>query len=90
LPLSVLGLDDTGTVGVHTLDDNNIVTFNPVTLLGDERDGVWVTGLEGDVRVIVVGQDFVEPGQEVAVTMVEDGILQTSQAPSSSAQGVAQ
>lgn len=80
LPLSSLGLDDDGVIGVHTLDDDNVVSFNPVTLLGDERGGVWVSGLAEETRVIVVGQDFVEPGQEVAVTMVENGILQTSQA----------
>jgi multidrug efflux system membrane fusion protein len=90
LPLSSLGLDDDGIVGVHTVDANNVVSFNPVTLLGDERQGVWVAGLDGNVRVIVVGQDFVEPGQEVAVTMVEDGLLQTSQAPVSSEEGTAQ
>ena len=87
LPLSALGLDDNGTIGVHTLDDSNIVSFVPVTLLGDQRDGVWVAGLPEDVRVIVVGQDFVEVGQEVAVTMVEDGILQTSQSNAADAEG---
>jgi multidrug efflux system membrane fusion protein len=81
VPLSSLGLDGTGTIGVHTVDDEDVVAFNPVRILGDERDGVWVRGLEGEARVIVVGQDFVEPGQVVAVTLVEDGILQTSQAP---------
>ncbi len=90
LPLSVLGLNDEGTVGVRTLDAKNRVAFNPITILGDEREGVWVSGLSGDVRVIVVGQDFVEPGQEVAVTMVEDGLLQTSQAPMMSDEGAAQ
>jgi len=96
LPLSSLGLDGNGIIGVHTLDDDNMVSFNPVTLLGDEREGVWVAGLDGDVRVIVVGQDFVEPGQEVAVTLVDEGILQTSQAPdqlqdaAASDEGVAQ
>ena len=81
LPLSVLGLDDEGVLGVHTLSQDNRVAFVPVTILGDSADGVWVAGLEDAVRVIVVGQDYVEPGQEVAVTLVEDGIMQTSQAP---------
>jgi len=90
LPLSALGLNDEGAVGVHTLDADNIVAFSPITILGDERDGVWVSGLPDEVRVIVVGQDFVEPGHEVAVTMVEGGILQTSQAPVAGAEGTAQ
>lgn len=80
LPLSTLKLDDSGTIGVSLLDEEDRVVFQPVTLLGDEREGVWVAGLPATARVVVIGQDYVEPGQQVEVTMVEDGILQTSQA----------
>lgn len=92
LPLSTLKLDDSGSVGVSLLDEEDQVVFQPVTLLGDEREGVWVAGLPQEARVIVVGQDYVEPGQQVEVTMVEDGILQTSQATTnpSSQTGAAQ
>lgn len=79
LPLSTLKLDDDGTVGVSLLDEDDQVIFQPVILLGDVREGVWVGGLPQSAKVIVVGQDYVAPGQRVAVTMVEDGILQTSQ-----------
>lgn len=81
LPLSTLKLDDDGAIGVSLINEEDQVVFQPVTLLGDERDGVWVAGLPDTARVIVVGQDYVEQGQQVEVTMVEDGILQTSQAP---------
>lgn len=93
LPLSALGLDDAGILGIHTLNEENIVAFKPITILGDQVDGVWVSGLEERERVIVIGQDYVQPGQEVAVTMVENGILQTSQATplaDASQQGAAQ
>lgn len=93
LPLSSLGLDDAGTIGVRTLNEDNVIAFSPVTLLGDADGGMWVSGLPDDVRVVLVGQDFVEPGQEVAVTLVEDGILQTSQAAAptvATAEGTAQ
>jgi multidrug efflux system membrane fusion protein len=79
LPLSTLKLDDNGTVGVSLLDEDNHVVFQPVTMLGDVREGVWVAGLPSTATVIVVGQDYVASGQQVAVTIVEDGILQTSQ-----------
>ena len=81
VPLSTLKLDDNGNIGVSLLDENNVVSFQPVTILGDETSAAWVAGLPNEARVIVVGQDYVVPGQEVAVTLVEDGILQTSQAP---------
>lgn len=92
LPLSTLKLDDAGAIGVSLIDDQDRIFFQPVVLLGDERDGVWVAGLPQTARVVVIGQDFVEPGQQVEVTMVEDGILQTSLAPSetSSQTGAAQ
>ncbi|GAB5511256.1 MAG: efflux RND transporter periplasmic adaptor subunit [Hyphomicrobiales bacterium] len=83
LPLSTLKLDDGGIVGVSLIDEEDRVFFQPVTLLGDEREGVWVAGLPQSATVVVVGQDYVAPGQQVSVTMVEDGILQTSQADTS-------
>lgn len=91
LPLSTLKLDDDGTVGVSLLDDEDRVVFQPITVSGDQREGIWVTGLPQTARVVVVGQDYVEAGQQVEVTMVEGGILQTSQAPDISSQtGAAQ
>jgi multidrug efflux system membrane fusion protein len=80
IPLSTLKLDDAGNVGISLVDADNRVVFLPVQVLGDEPGGMWVAGLPSQARVIVVGQDYVEPGQQVAVTMVEDGLLQTSQA----------
>lgn len=85
LPLSTLKLDDDGTIGISLLDEEDRVVFQPVTLLGDERDGMWVAGLPQSARVVVLGQDYVEQGQQVDVTMVEGAVLQTSQAPANSA-----
>ncbi|MFQ5562833.1 MAG: efflux RND transporter periplasmic adaptor subunit [Parvularculaceae bacterium] len=68
VPRSALTLDDEGVVGVRLLDGGDTVRFANVTLLGEGREGVWVGGLEGDVRLITRGQDFVSPGQKVAVT----------------------
>ncbi|MFK7791797.1 MAG: efflux RND transporter periplasmic adaptor subunit [Devosiaceae bacterium] len=92
IPLSTLKLDDMGNVGISLVDADNHVVFQPVQVLGDDPDGMWVAGLPDEARVIVVGQDYVEPGQEVSVTLVEDGLLQTSQAPTLTAgeEGAAQ
>lgn len=67
IPRAALTLDDHGRVGVRLVDGENVVGFAPVTLLGESQDGVWVSGLEGAARVITRGQDFVAPGEKVAV-----------------------
>lgn len=69
VPRSALTLDDQGRVGVRFAGDGDIVGFAAVSLLGENERGVWVSGLSGAVRVITRGQDFVAPGQRVAVTL---------------------
>lgn len=62
---SVLTLNDDGLVGVRTVDDQNTVHFKPVEILADETKGIWVGGLPEQVRIIVVGQEFVIEGEIV-------------------------
>jgi len=62
---AVLTLDDTGAVGIKMVDDDGRVRFVPVTLVDDTSEGVWLAGLPPEVRVIVVGQEFVREGQQV-------------------------
>src|SRR5690606_10030221 len=69
LPQSVLTLDDQGVLGVRSVVDN-VVEFHPVTIIGDTREGIWVTGLPPRVDVITVGQEYVVPGQKVNATNV--------------------
>lgn len=64
LPQSVLTLDDEGTLGVRAVEDSK-VTFFPVTIVSDTREGVLVTGLPMTLDVITVGQEFVQAGQVV-------------------------
>jgi len=64
LPQSVLTLDDDGTLGVRAVE-NSKVTFYPVTIVSDTREGVLVTGLPAKLDVITVGQEFVQAGQTV-------------------------
>lgn len=71
IPRSVLTFNDDGALGVRTLSPENEVQFAPVALLGEDEAGVWVSGLEGEVRLITRGQDFVKTGQIVDV--VESG-----------------
>jgi multidrug efflux system membrane fusion protein len=77
---SVLTLNDAGVVGVRTVDENDIVRFKPVEILADETRGVWIGGLPEQVRLIVVGQEFVIEGERV--TPVTAGIPAPSGDPS--------
>ena len=60
-----LSLEDTGQVGVKAVDEQDRVVFYPVDIVRAERDGVWVSGLPGSLRIITVGQGFVRPGEPV-------------------------
>src|SRR5262249_24051306 len=62
---AVLTLGPHGEVGVKTVDESNIVRFAPIEILRQDTNGLWITGLAQNVRLIVVGQDFVVDGQLV-------------------------
>jgi multidrug efflux system membrane fusion protein len=62
---ALLTLDDNGAVGVKTVNDADMVEFHPIHMVSDTEDGIWLTGLPKDVRVITVGQEFVTTGQSV-------------------------
>lgn len=68
IPPSALTLNDEGIMGVKTLDQNNVVQFVPVTVIGENTTidtGMWVLGLPEQSVVITVGQEIVFPGQSV-------------------------
>ena len=56
---------------MKTVDDAGRVVFNPVALVGDGPDGIWITGLPATAKVIVVGQEFVVAGQVVETVPAE-------------------
>ena len=58
-------------MGLRTIDETGIVAFNPVTILRDTPEGVWLAGLPDRADVIVVGQEFVRAGVEAAPTFRE-------------------
>lgn len=62
---AVLTLSDEGKIGVKILDGDNIVRFKPVTILNHSKEGIWLTNLDDEINLIVVGQEFVSDGQKV-------------------------
>jgi multidrug efflux system membrane fusion protein len=57
---------------VRIADANSKAQFVPVDLVDDGLAQVWVTGLNGVTRVIVVGQDFVKDGDPVEAVTAEE------------------
>ena len=73
---SILSLADDGTVGVKTVNEQDVVQFVPVNMLKDTVDFLWIGGLPDKARVITVGQDFVMPGEKVKPVLSEgSGLL---------------
>ncbi|MBT4463123.1 MAG: efflux RND transporter periplasmic adaptor subunit, partial [Rhodospirillaceae bacterium] len=56
---AILTLSDEGVLGVKSVDDNATVHFNPVTIIDDTTQGMWVGGLGDHITLITVGQEFV-------------------------------
>ncbi|MBS0296976.1 MAG: efflux RND transporter periplasmic adaptor subunit [Proteobacteria bacterium] len=67
VPVTAIVLNADGRQGVRYVDDAGKVLFAPVKVIEETADGVWVSGLTGAVRVITVGQSYVNEGQKVRV-----------------------
>lgn len=65
VPRSAIVFSDQGALGVRVVDEKNVVQFKQVGLVDDRQGTLWVTGLDGSVRLITVGQDFVKEGETV-------------------------
>jgi membrane fusion protein, multidrug efflux system len=62
---SALTFSAEGKLGVRTVGSDNKVAFVPVSLVEDQADYLYVSGISSGARVIVQGQDFVKEGQPV-------------------------
>jgi membrane fusion protein, multidrug efflux system len=65
VPASLLALDDTGELGIKSVDEEDVVRFHPAQIVKSDFEAVWLAGLPERVRVITVGQGFVKDGQTV-------------------------
>lgn len=63
---SYLDLDSEGGLRVKGVDAQNRVNTYPVTILRNERDGVWLAGMPETLTLITVGQGFVSEGDQVS------------------------
>ena len=65
IPSSIIALNDNGTVGIRTVNQEGRVSFQPIQLIDDTPEGLWIAGLPDKVTIITVGQDYVIDGQKV-------------------------
>lgn len=70
---ALLALDDTGRLGVRIIDSDSRVQWVNVNIVGDNIDGVWVTGLAERVLLITVGQEYVATHQKVTYQLEPAG-----------------
>jgi multidrug efflux system membrane fusion protein len=63
---SIVSLSTEGTLGVKTVDADNVVAFFPIEVVRAQIDGIWVTGLPDEADVITVGQGYVNENEIVA------------------------
>ena len=64
---AILSLNDQGKLGIRTVDENNAVEFKEIEILEDTTEGLWVSGLNENERIITLGQEYVFQGQTVNV-----------------------
>ena len=76
VPPSLLTLNDNGEMGVRLVDVGDRVIFRTVSIIEDGPDGVWITGLPPQIRLITVGQEYVSVGARVEPVLVDDTVSQ--------------
>ena len=64
---AILSLNDQGKLGIRTVDENNAVEFKEIAILEDTTEGLWISGLNENERIITLGQEYVFQGQTVNV-----------------------
>ena len=69
---AIFTLDDSGKIGIRTVNEKDIVEFHHIEILSEDKKGTWVTGLPEHARIITVGQELVIQGERV------DPVLDTS------------
>jgi multidrug efflux system membrane fusion protein len=66
LPASAILLNDQGATIAKILRDD-VVDSVEVSILGEEKEGLWVAGLPFESLVITVGQNYVVDGDLVNI-----------------------
>ncbi|MCP4320787.1 MAG: efflux RND transporter periplasmic adaptor subunit [Alteromonadales bacterium] len=68
---SALAMDEAGNLGVKLVKDS-VVVFKAINLVEADNDGAWLSGFDGPVDIITLGQGFVKPGAQVDATAAKE------------------
>ncbi len=77
---ALLTLNYDGELGIKIVDSDDRALFVPVRVIDDEADGIWLTGLPYEAKVITVGQEFAKDGDSVRTIPERDGTTEASEA----------
>ena len=69
---SILMLGEAGELGIRTVNEDDQVEFKKIEILEDSMEGIWITGLPKNTRIITVGQEYVFQGQTVNVKEISE------------------
>ena len=62
---ATLSLGSDGTLGVKTVNADDVVVFSEIKIERAQTDGIWVSGLPDAIDIITIGQGYVNNGQTV-------------------------
>jgi multidrug efflux system membrane fusion protein len=65
LSSALLSLNNDDILGVKIVNEQDRVEFLPIQVVKSSPDGLWISGLPKDIRIITVGQGFVRAGDKV-------------------------
>jgi len=73
LSAALFSLNSKGELGIKVVDERSTVKFYTIEIVGGTESEVFVTGLPEECEIIVVGQGFVNSGEEVQTFVNEVG-----------------
>ena len=83
---ALFSLDNEGGYGVRVVNNDYRVEFYSVTIVAEDEDGVWVSGLPNTSNIIIVGQELVISGERVDPVFINE-TLAKSPKPAASVAG---
>jgi multidrug efflux system membrane fusion protein len=63
---ALLILNDQGKLGLKGITEDDKVIFHAIQIVKAVSNGIWITGLEEESKIITVGQGFVDYGEQVS------------------------
>lgn len=78
---SLLSLSSNDQISVKVIEGENRVAVKPVSIIGDDSDGVWVTGLDEKTQLITVGQEYVGDKDSVDISNAKTKIENSDSTP---------